>query len=228
MSGALWYGPLLPGGAQQQAATGAYTLTCDAGAFTLTGQDATFAVTRKLSCDAGAFTLTGQDAALNRGFYLAADAGAFTISGQDAALNRGFILACDAGAYTLTGVDATLTYTPASDSVAGGGIGPLEGLPYAKPRKEDIDRLKRLMGFTAAEAKEFIARKPEQARLALAVFELSADPDALIDAVLGQPEALDARIRLQTAADAEAVRKIREWIEDENLTLLLILAGSEW
>ncbi len=122
----------------------------------------------------------------------------------------------------------TIVYSEVEGAIeTGGGIGPIEG-PYHKPRKEDIDRLKRLMNFTAAEAKDFIARKPEQARLALAVFELSADPDALIDAVLGQPEALDARIRLQTAADAEAVRKIREWIEDENLTLLLILAGSEW
>lgn len=86
-----------------------YTLTADAGAFTLTGQDASPLVDRVVTADAAAFTMTGQDASLLVGYAVAADAGAFTASGQDADFLRGYVLAAEAGAFVLTGQDATLT-----------------------------------------------------------------------------------------------------------------------
>ena len=89
-----------------------YSLTCDAGAYVLSGQAATLTRGYSLACDAGAYTLTGQDATLIYGHQLALDAGAYSLSGQDAILTRGYQLACDAGAYVLSGQDATLTYSP--------------------------------------------------------------------------------------------------------------------
>lgn len=53
---------LYPGGVVQITAGTAYTLTADAGSYTLTGQSATFTFARALSADAGAYTFTGQDA----------------------------------------------------------------------------------------------------------------------------------------------------------------------
>lgn len=102
-----------------------YTLTCDAGAYVLTGQDATLTRGYQLTCDAGAYVLAGQDATLNYvpgagavNYTLICDAGAYSLAGQDAILTRGYTLTCDAGAYSLAGQDATLVYTPGSGSIA--------------------------------------------------------------------------------------------------------------
>lgn len=97
------------------AAAGSYTLTADAGSFTLSGQDATLSKSRILTADAGAFTLTGQDATLARNRFLTADAGSFTLTGQDATLTYAaagsYTLVADAGSFTLSGQDATLLKT---------------------------------------------------------------------------------------------------------------------
>jgi hypothetical protein len=90
----------------------AYTLTADAGSFTLSGQDANLTIGRILTADAGAFTLSGQDAALSVGRVITADAGAFTLTGQDATLTvtpaggTAYTLTADAGDFALTGQDA--------------------------------------------------------------------------------------------------------------------------
>lgn len=65
-----------------------------------------------VSGDAGAYVLTGQDATLLRGSLVAGSAGAYTLSGQSAGLLYGWRLAGADGAYALTGQDATLTYVP--------------------------------------------------------------------------------------------------------------------
>ena len=58
----LWaYSPALPAAALAQGLT--YTLTADAGVFTLSGQGVGLAVQSRLAADAGVFTLSGQDAA---------------------------------------------------------------------------------------------------------------------------------------------------------------------
>lgn len=94
---------------------GAFTLTADAGSFTLSGQDATLSKSRILAADAGSFTLSGQDAALSRSYNVDGGAGAFTLTGQDATLTYtpagSYTLVADAGAFTLTGQDATLLKT---------------------------------------------------------------------------------------------------------------------
>jgi hypothetical protein len=98
----------LPGGFFA-AAAGAYVLNCDAGSYTVTGQDPALTVARKLLLDAGSYAVTGQDPALTKGTVLALDAGAYTVTGQAATLVAGRALALDAGAYIVTGQATTFT-----------------------------------------------------------------------------------------------------------------------
>lgn len=101
---------------QTEAASGAYTLTADHAAYTLTGQAAGLAAGRKLAAEHASYSLTGQAATLTHGYPLAAAHGTFTLSGQDAALRADRRLAADFGAFTLSVQDATLTYTPAGST----------------------------------------------------------------------------------------------------------------
>jgi hypothetical protein len=86
----------------------ASTLTCEAGAFTLTGVDAGLRAARKITPAAGAFALTGGSASLRVGRKITTGAGAFTLTGVDAGLSKTKRLAAGTGAFTLTGVDAGL------------------------------------------------------------------------------------------------------------------------
>jgi len=103
-----------PGGWEQVKGTGggSYTVTADAGAYTLAGQDAALVKSRIVVADAGSYALAGQDASVLVGHKLTADAGTYTLAGQDAALLRGRVVDAGAGAYALAGQDATLTYAP--------------------------------------------------------------------------------------------------------------------
>jgi hypothetical protein len=132
-------------------------------------------------------------------------------------------------AFALTGAEVTAsagTLTAMAEEIAtqGGFAGRRGGDPY-RPRPEDVHRLRRLMAFDSVrETKRFIKAKPDEARMALAVFEISADPDALIEAVLQTEAMREAAERLKQAADAEALRKLRAFFEDEALVILMILA----
>ena len=154
-----------PGGWEQVVGAGAggYTLTADAGAYTLAGQDATLLKTRIVTADAGSYAVAGQDASVLVGHLITADAGAYTLAGQDATLTyapvtpgsytltcdagayvlagqdatllRGRVVAADAGDYALTGADATFAYSGAQSAAAGG---------YGKQRKKVLKDIKRL------------------------------------------------------------------------------------
>jgi hypothetical protein len=91
-------------------AVNARTLTCDAGAYAVTGSDATLNKIGALSFtgDPGAYDVTGSAATLQRHYILTADAGAYALTGADIAVLRTLILQADAGAYVITGTDATL------------------------------------------------------------------------------------------------------------------------
>lgn len=96
----------------------AFTLTAEAGSFTLSGQVATFGLTRKLTANAGSFTLSGQNALLKRSYAdLVAQAGSFTLSGQDATFGLTRRLVAETGAFTLTGQNATLTYVGEEEEI---------------------------------------------------------------------------------------------------------------
>lgn len=67
--------------------------------------------TYTLSADAGSFTINGQDANLIYGRVLVADSGSFTITGQDANFIRNYVLSAESGNFTITGQDARLVYS---------------------------------------------------------------------------------------------------------------------
>lgn len=112
-SSAAWIGSSYVG-AKDASAGAPYTLTCDAGAYTLSGQAAGLLAARKVVADQGSYALTGQAANLvytPLGAYnLTCEAGTYTLVGQDALVD--LAITCEAGSYTLTGQAATLTYTP--------------------------------------------------------------------------------------------------------------------
>lgn len=87
----------------------AYTLDCDAGSFTLTGQAATLTTQFKTDADRGTFTLTGIDAELKQGYGIVAEVGSFTLTGYSADLTAAQSLLAETGAFALTGYDAGLT-----------------------------------------------------------------------------------------------------------------------
>ncbi len=93
----------------------AYTLTCSAGAYALTGIAATLKRARTATLSAGSYTLSGVAASLKKGGYLSLAAGALTLSIADViTVDRG--LAMNAGSYSLSGQAATLTYASTGGS----------------------------------------------------------------------------------------------------------------
>ncbi|KQZ25840.1 hypothetical protein ASD50_20675 [Mesorhizobium sp. Root552] len=86
----------------------AYTLTCDAGSFTIGGTAASLKAALNLTASAGAFAITGTAATLRAGYGLPADAGSFAIGGTAASLKAGFALAANAGTFVIAGTAAAL------------------------------------------------------------------------------------------------------------------------
>ena len=145
-----------------------YSLLCDAGAFTLAGQDATLTYTAgtanyTLACDAGAYVLAGQDAALTYtpgsasvAYSLLCDGGAYALAGQDATLTYvsnapvAYSLLCDAGAYSISGQEAALTFS-------GQRATPSNEVELRSPKRWYVKREKQILVFnSASEADAFI------------------------------------------------------------------------
>jgi len=59
------FNPFSTTGFSELEAPQAYSLTCDAGSYTITGKAATFTYGKILSCNSGTYVLTGSDAELN-------------------------------------------------------------------------------------------------------------------------------------------------------------------
>lgn len=99
-----------------------YTISADAGSFSLTGQDAGLTADRNFSADAGSFSYTGQDATLTKTTppkEVNAEAGAFTYTGQDATLTPLKGVSADAGAFDYSGQLATLVAARTVSAAAG-------------------------------------------------------------------------------------------------------------
>lgn len=88
----------------------AYTLTAQAGSYSLTGQSATITRNRALTASAGSYAVTGQSATLVKGRVLTAQAGSYSLTGQSANIDyaavTGYTLTAQAGSYSLTGQSA--------------------------------------------------------------------------------------------------------------------------
>jgi hypothetical protein len=93
-----------------------YTLDCEAGAYVISGQDATLNGVFSLDCEAGSYSLAGQDATLTGAFSLDCEAGSYALTGQDLSFDyvpaggTAYTLDCDAGAYTIDGQELSFDY----------------------------------------------------------------------------------------------------------------------
>jgi hypothetical protein len=85
-----------------------YTLTADAGTFTLSGTDADVLLNRLLDADAGTFSLSGQDVNLLFNHLLTTDSGSFALTGQNVDLLFNRLLSAEPGSFSLSGVDVNL------------------------------------------------------------------------------------------------------------------------
>lgn len=97
--------PLLLG---QGTASPNYTLTCQAGSYTVTGVSAVLLKKRSLTASAGSYTQAGVSAILKKGRTLTASSGSYSLTGVSATLSKNRKLTANAGSYSLTGVSATL------------------------------------------------------------------------------------------------------------------------
>jgi len=87
-----------------------YTLTCQAGSFTLTGISTILRAGRNIIANAGSFTMTGNSAGLRKSFNLIAQSGAYTLTGNNAGLVAGRKLIAQSGAFTMTGNNSNLSF----------------------------------------------------------------------------------------------------------------------
>jgi hypothetical protein len=86
---------------------GAYSLSADPGAYSLTGSDASPRASRRLSGDAGSYALTGSAAGTRASRRLSGDAGSYALTGSAAGTRAGRVLSADAAAYAVTGSAAS-------------------------------------------------------------------------------------------------------------------------
>ena len=91
---------------------GGFTLTADAGTFSIIGQSAGLTINRNVSAESGNLTISGQNASLTTNRVMISETGTMSITGQDANLlyGAGFILNAEAGSLAITGQDASLIH----------------------------------------------------------------------------------------------------------------------
>jgi len=85
-----------------------YTLTCESGSYSLTGQSAALRAARKISAVPGSYAYAGQPVDLKVARKLTASPGSYLLTGQDAVLRAIRKIAAAAGSYAYTGQDANL------------------------------------------------------------------------------------------------------------------------
>lgn len=100
----------------KEPAAGAYTLTANTAAVTLTGTSATLKADRRLSSNTAGVALTGSAATLRHGYTLAADSGSTSLTGSPVSLRVARRLTADTNDIAVSGQQATLTYAPSSSS----------------------------------------------------------------------------------------------------------------
>lgn len=91
-----------------------YTLTADAGSYSLSGQTANLTSARSVIAAPGSYALTGNDATLvytgaGVAYSITAEAGSYALTGQVANISSARRILADPGNYSLTGQTANLT-----------------------------------------------------------------------------------------------------------------------
>jgi len=114
---------------------GSYTLTAQAGIYSLTGQPAQLLKSKLLTSSGGTYQHVGADASLYRSRQFSLSGGSYSISGASAditftGLSANYILTAQGGIYSLVGSSADIIYTALSPSyllTAQGGTYTLSG-----------------------------------------------------------------------------------------------------
>jgi len=126
---------------------GSYTLTAQAGIYSLTGQPAQLLKSKLLTSSGGTYQHVGADASLYRSKQLSLSGGSYSTSGTSAditftGLSANYQLTAQGGSYSLAGSSADITYTALSPSyilTAQGGTYNLSG------NSAEIKKSKRLV-----------------------------------------------------------------------------------
>ena len=146
--------------------SGAYTLTCQTGIYSLSGNATTLLKSKFLTANVGTYSISGQNATLAKSKYLPCNFGAYSLNGQDATLTKtsagNYVLTCQTGNYSLTGGNATLTYG-GQQNVSGGGW----SFPSRKKRlsrKEEIQEEPQYLSERDAEIRALILAKLEPSK----------------------------------------------------------------
>lgn len=87
-----------------------YSLTCNAGSYTLTGNSATLHLTKAIIGTAGSYAFTGNAANFLLNQVIDGNTGSYTFTGSNASFVLNQSLKADAGSYSFTGNSATFTY----------------------------------------------------------------------------------------------------------------------
>jgi hypothetical protein len=111
---------------------GAYTLTADAGGYSLSGQSSNVLRSKRLVAVSSAYALTGVAAGILHSYKLTAVSGAYTLTGVAAIISYtpiagAYVLTANAGAYTLNGSAAAVLHSHRLTSATGAYA--LSGLP---------------------------------------------------------------------------------------------------
>lgn len=104
----------------KEAASGARTLTCASGSYSISGTANALVRSRILVSASGSYSISGTAATLIKGNPLTAASGSYTITGMAAAFKRAYVLAGASGSYAISGTAATLTVGGTSTILAAG------------------------------------------------------------------------------------------------------------
>ena len=211
----------------------AYKLTCSAGSYALSGNNATLTVNRKISAATGSYALAGNAATLAVARYLTADAGAYGFTGSPILVVDGHKMIASSGTYNLTGYDANFTLSKAFSlgtgtynfvgkdatlvytnngivTVTKGGIS--KSKVYKNLRKEVEDDIAKAIAKVTGEDEE-LALVPESADNNLEA-EIRAAEEAKLQEMVMQAQAM--------ALQAEIDRLIQDELDDEESLMLLL------
>ena len=89
-----------------------YTLTVDAAAYTVSGQNVNLVKSSVLVVDPASYSITTQNVNLIKSSVLTVDPASYSVTGQNVQLLKSSVLAVDPASFSVIGKNVTLTYTP--------------------------------------------------------------------------------------------------------------------
>ena len=98
-----------------------------------------------ITCDAGSFSLTGTDATVSAGYSASAAAGSYAITGTDASMTVAWLVTAGAGSVDITGTAASITYASSqvTNPRAGTGGSRVHARPLATVRRGEPQTVRR-------------------------------------------------------------------------------------